>query len=258
MEALGALLDQAALYVPVAVAVFARIGAAAAFLPGIGDALLPARVRLIGALVLTAIILPVVAPAPDLRFEDPVFFALTVGKEAVIGAFLGLSVRLVLFALQIAGAIISQNMSMTQLFGAGVGPDPDPAISTMLTLSAITLALTLGLHVKLVAALISAYDLMPLGARLTADIALGKVMTDVARAFSLAIALSAPILVGAFIYNLLLGAVNRAMPQLMVALVGMPALSLGGLLLLLVSMPIVLRIWIGELDGALLSVGGAG
>ncbi|MEL6282489.1 MAG: flagellar biosynthetic protein FliR, partial [Pseudomonadota bacterium] len=59
-----------------------------------------------------------------------------------------------------------------------------------------------------------------------------------------------------FVYNLLLGAVNRAMPQLMVALVGMPALSLGGMILILLSGPVLLQVWMGRFDDAILTVGG--
>ncbi|MEM1421996.1 MAG: flagellar biosynthetic protein FliR [Pseudomonadota bacterium] len=256
MEAVQNILDTAPLLIYAAVAVFARIGAAAAFFPGIGDMLIPARVRLFAALLLTSLIFPAVVGTPDPRLSDPPFLLIVIGSEAIIGVFIGLSVRLILFALQIAGSIIAMNLSMTQLFGAGVGPDPDASISTLLTLAAITMALSLGLHVKFVAALIATYDFAPLGASLSADIALSGIMGGVAEAFTLALALSAPILVAAFVYNLLLGAVNRAMPQLMVALVGMPALSLGGMILILLSGPVLLQVWMGRFDDAILTVGG--
>ncbi|OZA12754.1 MAG: hypothetical protein B7Y02_06935 [Rhodobacterales bacterium 17-64-5] len=46
------------------------------------------------------------------------------------------------------------------------------------------------------------------------------------------------------IYNLALGAINRAMPQLAVSMVGAPALTLGGLALLAVATPLLLAVWL--------------
>ncbi len=64
-----------------------------------------------------------------------------------------------------------------------------------------------------------------------------------AAAFALAFSLAAPFTIASFVYNLALGVINRAMPQLMVTFVGAPAITLGGLALLLVSAPILLGIW---------------
>ena len=58
-------------------------------------------------------------------------------------------------------------------------------------------------------------------------------------------------MVASFIYNLTLGVINRAMPQLMVAFVGAPFTTLGGLVLLLLATPIMLHHWLGALDAFL-------
>lgn len=47
--------------------------------------------------------------------------------------------------------------------------------------------------------------------------------------------------------NLALGAINRAMPQLMVAFVGAPLITFGGLALLLVATPVILSVWLDAL-----------
>ncbi|MFA5539020.1 MAG: flagellar biosynthetic protein FliR, partial [Gemmobacter sp.] len=48
-----------------------------------------------------------------------------------------------------------------------------------------------------------------------------------------------------------LGVINRAMPQLMVAFIGAPALTAGGLILLAVLAPVMLTIWMQALAGQL-------
>ena len=48
-----------------------------------------------------------------------------------------------------------------------------------------------------------------------------------------------------------LGVINRAMPQLMVAFVGAPAITAAGLLLLALAAPILLDIWAGWMRGVM-------
>jgi flagellar biosynthetic protein FliR len=70
----------------------------------------------------------------------------------------------------------------------------------------------------------------------------------VARAFALAFSLAAPFVVASFLYNLALGAINRAMPQLMVAFVGAPVITAGGLVLLALALPALLGVWLAAFD----------
>ena len=63
------------------------------------------------------------------------------------------------------------------------------------------------------------------------------------RAFSLAFLLAAPFVIASVIYNLALGVINRAMPQLMVAFVGAPVITLGGIVLLFLASPLMLSVW---------------
>lgn len=50
------------------------------------------------------------------------------------------------------------------------------------------------------------------------------------------------------LYNLALGVINKAMPQLMVAFVGAPLITLGGLFLLFLVAPLMLSVWLSALD----------
>jgi flagellar biosynthetic protein FliR len=51
------------------------------------------------------------------------------------------------------------------------------------------------------------------------------------------------------LYNLTLGVINRAMPQLMVTFIGAPAITFVGLLLLLLMAPLMLSVWVKALQG---------
>jgi len=246
MNGLGPLapfLDVARDAVYAAFAVFARVGAAVALLPGFGEMSLPVRIKLGAAVMFTLIVWPAVAPLADLRGASLATIGLTVMAEAVAGLILGLSIRLMIFALQIAGAVAAQSTSLAQMFGEGLTADPQPAYSNLLAIGGIVLAFALGLPAYAASAMIGSYDALPFG-----TFPLGGDLADwgvrrVGGAFATAIALAAPFVVAAFAYNVALGAINRAMPQLMVAFVGAPAITAGAILMMMLATPVLMRIW---------------
>ena len=58
-------------------------------------------------------------------------------------------------------------------------------------------------------------------------------------------------MIAGLIYNVALGAINRAMPQLMVSMIGAPAQTLGGLALLMIALPTGLMVWNDAFDAFL-------
>ena len=142
--------------------VFLRIGAIASVFPGIGEHSVPVRVRLVLALALTAIVLPVVGPEIRVAAREPAFIAACLATESAIGLAFGIVFRLLVNALETAGAMIAQSASLSQLFGAG--GEPMPAISHLLVAGGLALAVASGLHLRLVTLLIESYTLFPAGA----------------------------------------------------------------------------------------------
>jgi flagellar biosynthetic protein FliR len=54
-----------------------------------------------------------------------------------------------------------------------------------------------------------------------------------------------------FAFYVLLGLLNRAMPQLMVTFVGLPAITLGGLILLMLTAASLLTAWAARMGEVL-------
>jgi flagellar biosynthetic protein FliR len=247
MQGLADLLDMTQAGFAGFVLVFLRIGAVVSLLPGFGEQMIPARIRLGAAIAFTMVVWPMLAP--DLVTADATRpFALLMLIETGIGLMLGISIRLMVIVLQLAGSIAAQSTALAQIFGAGVAPDPMPAIGSILMLAGVTLAVASGLHVKAALAMARSYEILPMGLPVpAADIAAWGV-ARVARAFALGFSLAAPFVIAAFAYNLALGAINRAMPQLMVSFIGAPAITAAGLLLLLLAAPVILHFWSQRLD----------
>lgn len=230
--------------------VFLRIGAAMALLPVFGEQSVPARVRLGLAIAFTLVVLPGVADRIAPLADQGSLTGIALATETIAGLAIGIVVRLFILALQMAGTIAAQSTSLAQFFG-GAGVEPQPAISQLLVVTGLALAAMAGLHVKLAELMLLSYDLMPAGQFPGAgDLSawgLGMIAQVVALAFSLA----APFVIASLIYNVALGVINRAMPHLMVSFVGAPALALGGLVLLLLGLPLAMVLWVQAFDAFL-------
>lgn len=246
-EALAELLGLSRTALFIGFVTFLRIGAAMALLPAFGEQTIPARVRLVLALAFTAIIAPAVsdrlAPLGTQIDGIPVWFFSELGT----GLLIGMLVRMFVMALQIAGTIAAQATSLSQLFG-GSGGEPQPAVGNLLVMAGLAVAVHLGLHVKLTQLLINSYDALPPGQFPDAELVRSWGLSGVGHAFTLGFSIAVPFLIAGLIYNVALGAINRAMPQLMVAFVGAPALTAGGLVLFALALPGGLVLWRGAFD----------
>lgn len=228
-----------------ALLVFLRVGAAMALLPAFGEQSIPQRLRLVLALAFTAVVLP--AAAPMLPSDPGLLAAL---GEVVAGLALGAVLRLFVLALQIAAVMIAQATSLSQIAG-GAAPEPLPAVGHLLTAAGLALAVMAGLHVRLAELFILSYQVVPAAGLPDvaefADWGIGHL----AQVFGLAFSLAAPFTIAAMMYNLAIGAINRAMPALMVSFIGAPALAAAGLILLAALAPLLLAVWSGALTSFL-------
>jgi flagellar biosynthesis protein FliR len=224
--------------------VFLRVGAMLLLLPAFGEQAVPQRIKLALALAFTVIVTPAVTD--DLPPVDP-FPATAFLTEVITGLLIGFGLRLFIHALQIAGAIAAQATTLSQMFG-GAGPEPQPAIGNVLVIAGLAAAVSAGLHIRVAELLIHSYGPLPAGVlpKMTDVVTLGT--DQIASAFSMGFALAAPFVIASVLYNIALGFINRAMPQLAVSFVGAPALTLGGLALLAVAAPFLIAFWLQALN----------
>jgi len=248
-EALRGLLDLTMTALAVYGLVFLRIGAMMAFLPAFGERMVPARIKLALAFAFTAIVAPAVAAHLPVMPGGAADLVRILLMETLNGLALGFVLRLFLMAIEMAGGIAAQSGSLSQMFGTG--GEPMPAISHLLGMAGLCLALIGGLHVRLAQAMILSYRAMPAGQLPGASLMESWGVAQISAAFGLAFSLSAPFVIAALLYNVALGFINKAMPGLMVSMIGAPALTAAVLLLLVVSAPLMLTIWVQGFDAFL-------
>ena len=231
---------------------FARIGTMVMLLPGVGEQNMPSRVRLTIALVLTAILMPAHQQAYQVNLSalGPVIVLLL--QEIMIGAVLGLTARLAVSALQIAGSVVAQQLGLG--FVTAVDPTQNQQgvlVGNFLTVLGIALIFATDLHYLVIAALNDSYSIFRPGELpITGDVA--KHITQiVATSFRIGIQLAAPFLVFGLLFNLGLGVLSRLMPQMQVFFIGLPLSILIGLLLLLLVIGGMMGTFVGYMEGVL-------
>jgi flagellar biosynthetic protein FliR len=231
---------------------FARIGTMVMLLPGVGEMSVPTRMRLTIALVLTAILLPLHEKAytVDLTALGPVLLLL--GQEMLIGAVLGVTARLAISALQVAGAVVAQQLGLG--FVTSVDPTQNQQgvlVGNFLTVLGVTLIFATDMHHLIIAALNDSYTLFKPGeVPLTGDMA-QHVTRVVTMSFRIGIQLSAPFLVFGLLFNLGLGVLSRLMPQMQVFFIGLPLSIMLGLALLLLVLGAMMGTFGGYIEGVL-------
>ena len=235
---------------------FARIGTLVMLLPGIGERMLPPRMRLSIALLLTLIVLPLVRPLLPTTTEPVALVGVLFG-EVAIGLTLGLATRGVMAALQSAGNMVASQIGLS--FAMTVDPtagSQEAAIGNFLVLLGVTLVFTTDLHHLAIAAVRDSYTLLPpRGVPDTGDAAKLAVMA-VARGFALALKIAAPFIAFALLFNLGLGVLQRMMPQLQVFFLALPLSVLVGMLILLASLGLMMGTFLVDLGDFLKDMGG--
>jgi len=220
--------------------VFLRVGAMVSVLPAVGEMYVPMRVKLAVAIVFTLIVAPAI-PALNAP-SGPLHYFSFAASESIIGLAMGVSIRFFIHSIQTAGTMAAQSTSLSQVLG-GIGAEAMPAMGAILMISATALAVMMGLHVRAAEFIIYSYDMFPVGQFPAASGLSDWGVYRVSQSFYLAFTLAAPFVITSVIYNLALGVINRAMPQLMVSFVGAPLITFGGLFILMVASPMILQIW---------------
>ncbi len=227
--------------------VFLRVGPVMSLFPGFGERSVPARVKLMLAIMFTLVVSPAVAPLMTEIVRQPPSIAWLILSETAIGLMLGIGIRLFLLALQTAGSIAAQATSLAQILG-NASVTPLPAIGHLLVVGGLALAMMMGLHVRVAEMVVLTYNLFPVTELPDTRAITAWGIRQVAGSFALAFTLAAPFVIVSLLYNLTLGIINRAMPQLMVVFVGAPVITAGGLALLFLMAPTMLTIWVQAIE----------
>lgn len=235
--------------------IFARVGTMLMIMPALGEDMIPARLRLGFALMLTLVFLPLIGDTLPAGINN-LFGALgLLFHEIVVGLILGGIGRLIVMATQIAGATIAFQMglSMAQTADPTQSGVQGAIIGNFLTIVALALIFSTNLHYLILAAIHDSYMVFPPDAPLMFDDAMMAALDAVRSAFSIGVQMSAPFIVFGLVFYLGLGLLARLMPQLQVFFIAMPANIAVGLVLLAILITSVMGWYLTHFENHFIS-----
>ncbi len=231
---------------------FARIGAMVMLLPGLGEVNVPVRIKLSIALLLTMIILPLHRQAYQVDLQALAPLLVMMVHEIVIGIVLGATARVTLSALQVAGAVIAQQMGLG--FVTAVDPTQGQQgvlIGNFLTMLGVTLLFSTDSHHLVIAALSDSYKVFAPGELIPSGDVASLATRAFAAAFKIGLQLSAPFLVFGLVFNIGLGVLARLMPQMQVYFVGAPLSIMIGFLIFALVLAAMMGTFLGYFEGVM-------
>lgn len=224
---------------------FARIGALAMLMPGLGEAAVPARVRLGFALLLAIMLAPQVAPAP----ADIWGASGLIVSEIFIGIVLGGVARILMTGLATAGQIFGLETGLA--FAQVADPTQTQAgqvISVFLGLMGLALVFATDLHHVFIRGVADSYAVFAVGKPMPIGDAADFALEAFSDAFRIGLQIAAPVVVAGLVFRLGLGVLARLAPSIQVFFVAMPLNIMGGFLILTLGLSAGMLVWLDRLQ----------
>lgn len=212
--------------------VFARIGTMLMLVPALGERIVLRQGRLLLAIFLTLVMLPIVPLGDVPRANGPALVRLFL-TEIAIGAIFGITLRIVATALEFGGHLIVQSLGLTfaETYDSMQGGQSAVLVQGLVIMG-IAALLAADMHHVLIAAMAESYTVFPpLGWSMNEGLA-QMVLLALGRMGAVALGLAAPFVLLSLVVNAAFGVLSRAMPQLQIYFVGVPLTIMAGMALL--------------------------
>ena len=221
--------------------ILARLSFIMFFLPGIGEQVVPIRIRLMALLGVSATFaMAGIAPTvPPIGGTTDLLVLLLI--EIAIGFVLGAVIRVSIWMLTIAGEVIAQSIGLANFLGIALETEAQTVVSNLLAMAGAALLLSVDFHLSALVGVLRLYNDIPIGALAMLDMELA--VESLFAAFGFALLIAWPFAAVNLLYQICLGFINKALPQLMVAFVGAPFMVGAGLVLMAVSIISLLLVW---------------
>ncbi|WP_372424694.1 flagellar biosynthetic protein FliR [Salinarimonas chemoclinalis] len=212
--------------------VFCRIGACLMLMPGFSSLRVPPQVRLFIVVGATLAMAPIVVPGllPVVAAASQADVLALIVTETLIGAQIGVIGRIFYLALQTLAHASTMLVGFGAMPGAPVDElEPIPALGSLVMLSATALFFIADLHWEIFRGLAVSYETLPPVTGFDARASLASLADRIGEAFLLALRISAPFVIFAFLANFALGVMNKLAQQIPIYFVALPAVLMGGL-----------------------------
>ncbi len=194
--------------------VFVRLGAFLLALPFFSAANFPAMVRVALAALSALLLAPQLPPFAMNHLDLLDLFGL-LARETAIGLMFGFFARMVFFAADIAGIIVSNELGLSM--GSIMDPtsrQPEQVPGLILFFLATITMLSLDLHHGLLLGFARSFDVLPLGGGHLSTPLFETIVGRTGQIFVIALQISAPVMAVAFCITVFFAVMSRAVPQM--------------------------------------------
>lgn len=194
--------------------VFVRASAFLSILPIFTMLNVPVQMRVALGALLAVLVAPTLPAFPLERLGFPDLLALY-GQEAVCGLLIGFVTRMVFFASDFAGQLISNEMGLNiaSIFDP-VNARPTQAPAMVMFLLTCVLMMSLDLHHWLLTGFQYTYTLLPIGGARLRDALFTNIVDHTSRVFLVGLQIAGPLIAASFLAMLLLAFLGRLVPQM--------------------------------------------
>jgi flagellar biosynthetic protein FliR len=205
--------------------------------PVTGNQQFPVTAKIGFAILLTVLVAPTL-PAPPAVAPDSAYGLLLLVREILLGVGMGLAMRVVFAAVNMAGDVIGLQMGLgfAQFFDPQNGAQV-PVVGQFLGLLSTLAFLSINGHLLLIAALVESFRSVPPEATLTLAGGSMALVQWGGMIIQAAVQLSLPLIAALLITNAALAVLTRASPQLNIFAIGFPITLAVGFIALLLALP---------------------
>lgn len=220
-------------------AAVARCAGCLMLLPGFSSTRVPMQIRVLLLLALAGAIVPFTNSTQlATPVTAPLQMASLLAGETLIGGFLAATVRVFLLAVGFFATAASSAIGLSGQLGASmIDTDAEPALTTLLTMTALMVLFALDFHHPVIASLAASYDLLPLGASIDPSTFSRQFVRSLSDGFSDVFRLAAPFLAFALVANFYIALVNKLAPNLQLYFIATPIVIIGGITLVIAVLP---------------------
>lgn len=224
--------------------VFCRVGCIFMVMPGIGEAFVPARIRLQFALLVSFVLFPLLSPHLPVMPESALKAAEYILIEIGIGLFIGMIMRLLLSTLDIAGMFIALQIGLSNATVLNPTIQTQGSIpGAMLSMLGGIILFESGLLEMVLKAFAHSYEIFKPGTMLAIGDMTQFLSQTVNECFSLALRLVAPFMILGIVFQLTGGLLVKMIPQMQIFFVMMPLQILFGLAVFAAAIGTMLSVW---------------
>lgn len=214
---------------------FIRIGSMFISIPVFSVRALPAKIRVIAALFITLVVVPLLPGPPNIELFSYQGFMVTL-QQLAIGLTTGFVLQMVFSAMLLGGQSIAYSMGLG--FASMVDPASGvqvPVVSQIFIVSSNLMFLSVNGHLLLIEMLVGSFNTLPVGIRSLSVNDLWTIISWSSQIFAGGVLLALPVMAALLFINISFGVAARAAPQIQIFAIGIPITIMVGLVLIWVS-----------------------